>query len=283
MRQFWSLAEAADGGDLYILSAIESEEWFGDEATPQKMHDAMMSISGELRVWLDSPGGDAFAGQQIHEMLRAYSASGRGRTVAMVTLAASAASIIAMACDEIRISRAGCVMIHEPWSAVAGRADEHAATAKILEDLRDAQIDVYARRTGRSREEILALLQGPDGNGTWMVGEKAIEEGFADRLIDEEAAPAKMRVAACADLSANALKLAALRAQADKKPEDPDEPDEPDEPEEPDDPEDPDEDDPDDEPEKNNGKREAARAALLRTLLKSYLTVDDKEANNYDH
>ena len=186
-RQFWSLANQGSYTDLYILTEIASEEsWWTDVETPRHFKRMLDGIQGELHVWLSSPGGDAFAGNAIYDMLRAYSASGRGKTVAMVSLAASAASIIAMACDEIRISVLGTIMIHEPWSAPVGRASVLRATADVLDTIRDAQVDAYMARTGRSREEILSLLEGSDGNGTYMNANMAIEMGFADTLIDGE-------------------------------------------------------------------------------------------------
>lgn len=187
MKQFWSFQQTGQVTNLYLLNEIASEaSWWVDTVTPQDFHAALNGVRGELRVWIDSPGGDAFAGAAIHDMLREYSASGRGKTVAMVTLAASAASLIAMACDEIRISIIGTIMIHEPWSMVSGRADEHRATAEVLENVRDAQIDAYVRRTHQPREKIVALMKGTDGNGTYMTAEQAIELGFADRLMHDE-------------------------------------------------------------------------------------------------
>ena len=187
VKEFWSFRAQQDHTDLYLLGEIANQEsWWGDEITPQEFRRQLSGVRGELHVWLDSPGGDAFAGNAIYDMLREYSSSGRGKTVAMVSLAASAASIIAMACDEIRISILGTIMIHEPWSVTAGPAREHIATAQVLETIRDAQIDAYAKRTGHTREEIVALMAGPDGNGTYMNANMALEQHFADSIIDGE-------------------------------------------------------------------------------------------------
>lgn len=185
VKDFWSLQAGDDHTDLYLQNEIASyDSWWDDVETPQRFRRQLNAAHGELRVWLNSPGGDAFAGNAIYDMIREYASSGRGRTVAMVSLAASAASIIAMACDEIRISILGTIMIHEPWSVTAGPAREHMATAKVLETIRDAQIDAYVKRTGQTREKVLELLQGPDGNGTYMNASMAVELGFADSVID---------------------------------------------------------------------------------------------------
>lgn len=185
--QFWSFKQANSATDLYLLGEIAgAQSWWGDEVTPAAFRGALFGVKGELRVWLDSPGGDAFAGAAIHDMLREYSASGRGKTIAMVSLAASAASLIAMACDEIRISVVGTMMIHEPWSLTQGKASELRATAEVLDSIREAQISAYARRTGNPREKIVELMTGSDGNGTYMNAAQAIENGFADSIIGEE-------------------------------------------------------------------------------------------------
>lgn len=226
--RFWSFQQADQVTNLYILHEIATESsWWVDTVTPQAFRNTLMGVNGELHVWLDSPGGDAFAGAAIHDMLREYSASGRGKTVAMVSLAASAASLIAMACDEIRISIVGTMMIHEPWGDTRGKASELRATADVLESVREAQINAYARRTGQGREKIMELMQGADGSGTYMNAEQALELGFADSIMhaddetDRDGAPAagfarsmaRMRVNSCIEHAANGLQ-AALETKA---------------------------------------------------------------------
>ena len=189
MTNFWSMAVKADEKrtDLYLLDEIAGRDsWFSDAVTPKRFKRDLDTAEGTLYVWLDSPGGDAFAGNAIHDMLREYSASGRGRVIAMVSLAASAASVIAMAADEIRISILGTVMIHEPWSRPTGKASVLRAVADTLDTVRDAQVDAYARRTGQPREKILELMEGTDGNGTYMNAAQAMALGFADGLMHGE-------------------------------------------------------------------------------------------------
>lgn len=224
MNKFWSFAVKSEEqrSDLYILDEIASNRsWFGDEVTPKSFKRDLDRAEGTLYVWLDSPGGDAFAGSTIHDMLREYSASGRGKVVAMVSLAASAASIIAMAADEIRISVLGTIMIHKPWSRLSGNSGVLRAVADALDTVADGQVDAYVRRTGQSRETVLELLEGPDGNGTYMNARQAIEMGFADSLMheegeDENAKPTammrsltEMRIASCMERSAEQVKAIA--------------------------------------------------------------------------
>ena len=160
-RQFWSFREAETYRDLFVTDEIAKyESWWSDTVTPNTFRQQLMSGDGEVRVWIDSPGGDAFAGAAIYEIL------------------------IAMGGDEIRISVLGTIMIHEPWSLTSGRADELRATAEVLESIRQGQIKAYAERSGQTEEKVLELMRGSDGNGTYMNARMALDLGFADRLID---------------------------------------------------------------------------------------------------
>lgn len=187
MNDFWSFQRQDDVTNLYLFNEIASEEsWWVDVDTPQKFRSQLRGVTGELHIWLDSPGGDVFAGAAIYDMLMEYRATGRGKIVAMVSLAASMASLVAMAADEIRISVLGTIMIHEPWAESTGKASVLRAAADTLEHIRDAQIDAYALRTKLPREKILELMHGSDGNGTYMNAQQAIALGFADCLMHDE-------------------------------------------------------------------------------------------------
>lgn len=209
-HKFWSMNVRADENrtDLYLLDEIAARQsWFGDEVTPKAFRRDIDQAVGTIYVWIDSPGGDAFAGAAIYDMLRDY-AKRRGRVVAMVSLAASAASLIAMAADEIQISVVGTMMIHEPWSTPSGNAGELRAVADVLETVREGQIGCYAARTKQSREKIAELMRGPDGHGTYMNADESVALGFADgimyaaseaRMQSGEAtrAVARARIASC--------------------------------------------------------------------------------------
>ena len=214
-KRFWSIQQTEQVTNLYILHEIAAESsWWVDTVTPQDFRSALFGVRGELHVWLDSPGGDAFAGAAIHDMLREYSAAGRGKTVAMVSLAASAASLIAMACDEIRISVVGTMMIHEPWGDTRGKASELRATADVLDSVREAQIDAYARRSGQTREKVTELMQGPDGNGTYMNAAQALELGFADSIMHADGEADQDSALAASASSGFARSMMAARVQS---------------------------------------------------------------------
>lgn len=213
MDKFWKFKAQAEGPtDLYLTEEISRHEsWWMDTSSRDAFRRELNAAQGDIRVWIDSPGGDSFAGAAMYDMLREYSASGRGRITAMVSLAASAASLIAMAADEIRISVVGTIMIHRPWAMVADHEDGLRATADVLAEITEAYVDAYVKRTGQSRESIEALLRGSDGSGTYMNARTAIELGFADGFMymgdadaDEGGAQAmgaiaRARIAACID------------------------------------------------------------------------------------
>ena len=204
--KFWSFSpksEAQANNRLYICDAIARyQSWFGDEVASTEFRSELAACKGDIELILDSPGGDAFAGNAIYDMLREYSASGKGKIVAKVSLAASAASIIAMAADEIQISLVGTIMIHNPWSALQGNAKDLRATADILDEIREGQVKAYMQKTGLSHDKVVALMDGENNDGTYMNAKTAMELGFADKIINEDdegwvSEAAKAKIAAC--------------------------------------------------------------------------------------
>lgn len=208
--QFWSMAPDGAGTSLYILDEIARYgSWYFDTVTPKRFQSDLNRCSGDLQVWIDSPGGDAFAGAAIYSMLRAYSSSGRGRVIANIAgMAASAAGLIAMAADEVRISLTGTFMLHDPLCAMEGNADELRYNAGVLDEIREGQIAAYMRKSGKSHDEVLALMRG---SGTYMNASTAIENGFADKLLNDDdgqliSMMANARVSSCADHQAAQLR-----------------------------------------------------------------------------
>ena len=273
---FWSFStKSAEQpvNRLYVCDEIARyQSWFGDEATPSYFRYQLSKCQGDIEVMIDSPGGDAFAGNAIYDMLREYSASGKGRIVAKVSLAASAASIIAMAADEIQISVVGTIMIHNPWSMMQGNAKQLRATADVLDEIREGQIRAYMQKTGLSYEKIVGLMDG-EGDGTYMNAKTAMELGFADKIINEGdegwvSDVAKAKIAACM-----------IRMEDQDEDEEDDEtppPEEPEEPEKPDDseePEEPDGEDEEDEDKDDEEERDKAKAAMMLAGLKLQMTA----------
>lgn len=173
-KQFWKFANnETNGHELILEGVIASESWFGDEVTPQQFRDELKEVSGNLTVRINSPGGDVFAGMAIMNALK----DREGYTTVIVDgLAASIASVIAMAGDKIVMNTGSMMMIHNAWSMAAGDSKELRKVAETLDQISDTIISVYETRTGLSVEELKSMLD----EETWMSAEEAVEMGFAD-------------------------------------------------------------------------------------------------------
>lgn len=183
-NQFWKWKnQTATSAELVLYGPISEYSWWGDEVTPKQFAEDLAAIGDvdEIAVRINSGGGDVFAGQAIHTMLKRHKAK---VTVYIDGLAASIASIIAMAGDKIVMPRGSMMMIHNPWSSVwGGDAEAFRSAAEVLDKIRDALVEVYEARTGMGQDDIKALMDVE----TWMTATEAVEKGFADEI--EEAVP----------------------------------------------------------------------------------------------
>ncbi|MEM9642851.1 MAG: head maturation protease, ClpP-related [Pseudomonadota bacterium] len=165
---------------ISILDPIGADMW-GDGVTAKRIGGALRAIGGgDVVVNINSPGGDYFEGLAIYNQLREYEGH---VTVRVLGLAASAASIIAMAADEVQIGRAAFLMIHNTWVVAAGDRNAFRDVADWLEPFDRAAADVYAARTGLDTANVSAMLD----RETWISGQKAIDQGFADSLLASDA------------------------------------------------------------------------------------------------
>lgn len=188
MSNFWKFVDqvSSKGSDLIIEGDISSVTWWGDEVTPEAFRKELNQQKGDITVHINSNGGDVFAGVTIYNALKDY----KHKVIVKVDgLAASIASVIAMAGDEIIMAPGSMMMVHNPWSMSAGSAEELRKAADILDEINDSIIPIYAERTGLSEEEIKNLLD----DETWMSAEKAVELGFADKVVKEEKNKAKAK------------------------------------------------------------------------------------------
>ncbi|TCD04269.1 Clp protease ClpP [Erythrobacteraceae bacterium CFH 75059] len=169
-------AASRDDATISILSEI-GENWDGTGVTPNRIRAALRSIGDRpVTVQINSPGGNFFDGLAIYNMLRAHPET---VTVHVIGIAASAASIIAMSADDLRIAKAGLMMIHNTqWIAMGDRHTmaETFETMKVFDDL---LAQLYADRTGISASEIGAMMDAE----TFMSGEDSVKNGFADQLL----------------------------------------------------------------------------------------------------
>lgn len=182
-------ALADQSAEILVFGSI-GEDRFGDGTTARQFDQDLKAL-GELReilVRINSPGGALFDGVTIYNALKAH----RARIVVQVEgLAASAASVIAMAGDVIRMAAGTQLMIHSPWSLSIGDAADHRKTADTLDQCEQGMIDIYTKRSGLSREKVKEMLD----QETWFSAQSAIDHGFADELVStEESEDAAARV-----------------------------------------------------------------------------------------
>ncbi len=201
-RRFEANLSANDTLELVMLDVIGEDWWTGGGITSKRVQEKLSAYpkAKTVKVLLNSGGGDAFEGLAIQSLLRRH---GARIEVEVVGLAASAASIIAMAGDSIVMHEGALMMVHEPWTCSCGDAAEMRTTAEFLDKVNESGLDVYVRRTGRTREEIAALVAAE----TWMTAHEAVKEKFATSVVEGAAPPegepaAKARAAARVFMSA---------------------------------------------------------------------------------
>ncbi len=167
---------------LSLNGTIAEESWFDDDVTPQLFKDELNAGSGDITVWINSPGGDCVAAAQIYNMLANYKGN---VTVKIDGIAASAASVIAMAGDTVLMSPVSMMMIHNPATIAFGDHTEMEKAIEMLEGVKDSIINAYTLKTGMSRAKLSRLMDAE----TWMDATKAVELGFADDIISRDAFP----------------------------------------------------------------------------------------------
>jgi ATP-dependent Clp protease protease subunit len=172
--------DPAEDRTISIYDVIGYDYWSGEGVTAKRIAAALRSMGkGDVTVNVNSPGGDMFEGLAIYNLLREHPGN---VTVKVLGLAASAASVIAMAGDEVQIARAGFFMVHNAWVLVAGNQNDLREVADWLEPFDAAMADIYAARTGEDVKAIRKLLDAE----SWIGGSDAIERGFADALLPSD-------------------------------------------------------------------------------------------------
>ena len=161
---------------LFLNGTIAEESWFDDDITPQLFKDELMSGNGDITVWINSPGGDCVAAAQIYNMLMDYKGN---VTVKIDGIAASAASVIAMAGTKVLMSPVSMLMIHNPMTVAMGDTAEMQKAIEMLGSVKDSIINAYEIKTGLSRAKLSHLMDAE----TWMDATKAMELGFADEIM----------------------------------------------------------------------------------------------------
>ena len=176
MRKFWNFSEENGENILRLDGEIASESWWGDEVTPKMFMGELAECSGDITVWINSPGGDVVAGSQIYTALKEHNGQ---VTVKIDGIAASAASVIAMAGDLVYMSPTSLLMIHDPMTIAMGDEGTMEQAIAILRECKESIINAYSLKTGISRAKISRLMS----DETWMNAKKAVELGFADKIL----------------------------------------------------------------------------------------------------
>jgi len=184
---FWNFSASKDNEEeveLRIEGDIVSDddawfyEWFGMQSTsPNAFRVALAEHKGKnINVWIDSWGGDTTAAAGIYNALKEHN----GKIIVKIDgKAVSAASVIAMAGDEVKISPVGLLMIHNPWTGARGEAKDMRQVADLLDEVKETIINAYQLKSGRARSKISKMMD----EETWMSAKKALSEGFVDEIL----------------------------------------------------------------------------------------------------
>ena len=183
VNRFWNWADspnndATEQGDriLRLEGVIAPETWLDDEITPAVFKEELNAGNGPVIVWINSVGGDCVAAAQIYNMLMEYPAP---VTVKIDGIAASAASVIAMAGTTVLMSPVSTMMIHNPATVAIGDHTDMEKAIEMLDAVKDSIINAYEIKTGLSRKEISRMMDSE----TWFDAHKAVELGFADGIL----------------------------------------------------------------------------------------------------
>ena len=177
MRHFWNWVKNADETrTLFLEGVIAEESWFSDEVTPAMFKEELFAGSGPILLHINSPGGDCIAASQIYTMLMDYP---HDITVQIDGMAASAASVIAMAGTKVCMSPTSMMMIHNPFTCAMGDSEEMRKAIQLLDEVKESIINAYEIKTGLSRTKLSHLMDSE----TWMNALKAKELGFCDEVL----------------------------------------------------------------------------------------------------
>lgn len=191
MKRFWEFKNAANkSGELYIYGVITSYKWDESDTTAQSFKNELEALGDidTLNVYINSPGGSVFQGQAIHTILKRHKAA---VNVHIDGIAASIASVIAMAGDKVYMPKNAMMMIHKPWNVIAGNANALRKAADALDKIEESVVEAYLSKTGDavSQEKLSQMLD----DETWLTAQECLEYGLCDEVVEAK------EVAACID------------------------------------------------------------------------------------
>lgn len=181
--KFWKWKNQTDGDGahervLEFYGTIAEESWFDDDITPKMFREELFADKGPVTIWINSPGGDCNAASQIYTALMDYKDD---VTVKIDGMAASAASVIAMAGTKVLMAPTAMMMIHNPSTGAYGDHKDMEEVIAMLEEVKEGIISAYEIRTGLSHAQLSHMMDST----TWMNAKKAIELGFADEMLTD--------------------------------------------------------------------------------------------------
>lgn len=213
-KRFWEWKNQAEVGAervLELYGTIAETSWFDDDVTPKMFHDELFAGSGPVTIWLNSPGGDCIAASQIYTMLMDYKDD---VTIKIDGIAASAASVIAMAGTRVLMAPTALIMIHNPMTMAYGNHADMEKAIEMLSEVKESIINAYEIKTGLSRTKLSHLMD----EETWMNANKAIELGFADDILTDEKLNAEIPAYAFSGKAVQMALVNKLTAKASQKP-----------------------------------------------------------------
>ena len=183
-KKFWAWKNLAEDGQpeervLELYGTIAEESWFDDDITPRMFKDELNAGSGDVTVWINSPGGDCIAASQIYTMLMDYKGN---VTVKIDGIAASAASVIAMAGTKVLMAPTALMMIHNPMTGAFGDHEDMQKAIEMLNEVKESIINAYQAKTGLSHAKISKMMDSE----TWLNAKAALELGFCDKILYTE-------------------------------------------------------------------------------------------------
>ena len=183
MKKFWNWVKNEQGERTLLLeSTIAEESWYGDEVTPATFREELFAEDGPITLSINSPGGDTIAASQIYTMLMEYPYD---VTVKITGIAASAASVIAMAGTKVTMSPTSMMMMHNPFTIAMGDSAEMRRASQLLDEVKESIINAYELKTGMSRTRLSHMMN----DETWMNSVKAKELGFCDEILFTDDTP----------------------------------------------------------------------------------------------
>lgn len=177
MKKFWNWIKDENGGRILRLEGpIDEDDIWGDAVTPRAFRDELEADTGDITVWVNSPGGSVFAAAEIYTMLRDYAGT---VTVKVASVAASAASVVVMVGDVVQMSPTALLFLHDPSTIAFGNARDMEKAIQTLDKVKESIISAYMAKSGLSHNRIAKLME----NESWIPAKEAVQLGFADEIL----------------------------------------------------------------------------------------------------